>query len=137
MSEQSWAEAKRQVYNRADGCCEYCKSCEHNTGQPMHVEHIIPNGNNALDNLCLACASCNLSKATAIDAIDPETNEKVDLYNPRTQDWSEHFEWIDDGVRIQGKSASGRATVMRLKMNQDRLIRARRNWIRSGNHPPT
>lgn len=102
----------------------------------MHIEHIIPNGNDALDNLCLACASCNLSKATAISAIDPDTETTAPLFNPRLQMWSDHFEWVDNDVRIGGKTASGRATVLRLKMNQDRLLRARRNWIRSGNHPP-
>lgn len=101
----------------------------------MHVEHIIPGNNNSLDNLCLACASCNLSKATATSAIDPDTQVTLPLFNPRTQIWSEHFEWIDDNIRIGGKTATGRSTALRLKINQDRLIRARRNWVRSGNHP--
>ena len=137
MSEKhSWADIKRLVYKRADGCCEYCQTCEHNTGQPMHIEHIIPGDNDELDNLCLACASCNLSKATATTEVDPNTQSTVSLFNPRTQMWTDHFEWIDNNCRIGGKTAIGRATVVRLKMNQDRLVRARRNWIRSGNHPP-
>jgi len=136
VTELSWAETKRLVYERANECCEYCQTCEHNTGQPMHVEHIIPDSNNSLDNLCLACASCNLSKATAISAIDPDTQTMTTLFNPRTQIWSDHFQWIDAGVRITGTTATGRVTVLRLKVNQDRLVRARRNWIRSGNHPP-
>jgi len=136
VAELSWAETRRQVYARAEGCCEYCRTCEHNTGQSLHVEHIIPDANNSLDNLCLACASCNLSKARATSAIDPDTQQTVALFNPRTQIWTDHFEWIDGGVRIGGTTPTGRATVLRLKVNQDRLVRARRNWIRSGNHPP-
>ena len=102
----------------------------------MHVEHIVPNYGNSLDNLCLACASCNLSKATATVAIDPETQATVALFNSRIQIWLEHFKWDEDAIRIVGQTPTGRATIIRLKMNQDRLIRARRNWVRSGNHPP-
>ena len=50
--------------------------------------------------------------------------------------WQEHFEWIDNGLRLQGKTPIGRATISRLKMNQERIVRARRNWILAGNHPP-
>lgn len=136
MSKRSWAATRRQVYERANGCCEYCQTCEYNTGQSLHVEHIIPNGGDDLDNLCLACASCNLSKATATTGFDPLTDSEVPLYNPRIQVWQEHLEWIDNGLRLYGKTTIGRATVARLKMNQPRIIRARHNWILAGTHPP-
>jgi hypothetical protein len=102
----------------------------------MHVEHIDPDGSDNETNLCLSCASCNLSKATATVGIDPSTNLSVELFNPRTQLWSEHFQWIENGLRLHGKTATGRATIERLKMNQERMVRARRNWIKVGNHPP-
>jgi hypothetical protein len=125
------------VYDRANGCCEYCQTCEYNTGQPMHIEHINPGGGNHPDNLCLSCSSCNLSKSDVTSAKDPDTDEVVAFYNPRTQTWSEHFEWIDNGLHLRGKTPVGRATIIRLKMNQQRLVRARQNWIISGNHPPS
>ncbi len=103
----------------------------------MHVEHIFPNGGNELDNLCLSCSSCNLSKSIAISEIDPETGASVTLFHPRQQTWQEHFEWVDSGLRLYGKTPTGRATIIRLKMNQDRLVRARRNWIATDNHPPS
>ena len=90
------------VHKRAGGCCEYCQTCEVNIGQAMHLEHIIPGGGDRLDNLCLACPNCNLSKATAVTAIDPDTDEEVALFNPRTQPWEEHFEWVDDYVQVEG-----------------------------------
>ena len=136
MSELSWAATRQLVFQRAGGCCEYCQTCEENTGQAMHIEHIDPKGGNHPDNLCLACASCNLSKATATNAIDPHTQQTVNLFNPRQQNWSVHFEWIDGGLRLQGNSAIGRATIQRLKINQERVVRARRNWLRAGTHPP-
>lgn len=103
----------------------------------MHIEHIIPQGDNNADNLCLSCSSCNLSKAKAVEALDPETQSIVPLFNPRNQIWSEHFEWIDKGAKLQGKTAIGRATIIRLKINQDRVVRARINWIAAKNHPPS
>jgi hypothetical protein len=102
----------------------------------MHVEHINPHGGDEVDNLCLACSSCNLSKGIAVKAVDVESGQLQSLFNPRQHDWDEHFQWIDNGLRLRGKSAAGRATIARLKMNQDRLVRARSNWIISGTHPP-
>src|SRR5687768_17345134 len=125
MANPSWASVKRLVYERANGCCEYCQSCEYNTGQPMHIEHIQPNGDNDPQNLCLACASCNLSKATAISTRDPQTQQIIELFNPRNQIWHEHFSWIEGGLKLKALTATGRVTINRLKMNQPRLIRAR------------
>lgn len=47
----------------------------------MHVEHFIPNGNDDLSNLCLACPTCNLSKAQASTAPDPDTGDVVQLFD--------------------------------------------------------
>jgi hypothetical protein len=102
----------------------------------MTVDHIDPNGTDDPDNLCLACSSCNQSKYTAQKATDPDTGTAIRLFNPRNDRWTDHFEWIDSGVRIEGKTEIGRATVARLKFNQPRFIRARSNWVISGNHPP-
>ena len=127
----------QQVYERAKGCCEYCQTCEKITAQPMHVDHIIPGGGDEPDNLCLACANCNLSKHKAITALDPDTESIVALFNPRQQTWSEHFAWRDDGLRIEGLTAVGRATVERLRMNQERAVQAREIWLETGLHPPS
>src|SRR5579859_5918606 len=107
MSELSWQAIRRLVYIRANGCCEYCQTCEENTGQTLEVEHIDPNGGDGLENLCLSCANCNRSKAIATTASDPETGEIAPLFNPRKQVWSEHFLWIDGGTRIQGVTSTG------------------------------
>lgn len=136
MSKLSWVTTVRLVHERADYCCEYCQTCQSIIGQAMHVEHIDPNGNDELDNLCLSCATCNLSKAKATFTLDPETDTVTSLFNPRKQTWSEHFMWIDGGLRIKGLTPTGRATVLRLKMNIDRVVVARSYWIKAGNHPP-
>lgn len=136
MNELSWAQITRLVHDRANCCCEYCRTCQRVSGQAMHVEHINPVGGDHLDNLCLACASCNLSKAKATFAVDPETNQTIALFNPRQQGWNDHFEWIENGTHIVGKTPTGRATVHRLKMNIERIVTARRIWIKAGEHPP-
>lgn len=136
MTERTWQATKRLVYDRAHGCCEYCHTCEYNTGQSMHVEHINPAAGDDLNNLCLSCPSCNFSKGRATQANDPVTNQVVFLYNPRNQRWQDHFIWVEGGLRVEGLTPQGRATINRLKMNQPRLIRARQNWIRAKNHPP-
>lgn len=136
MNELSWAETVRRVHERAAFQCEYCQTGQHVTGQAMHVEHITPGGGDHLENLALACSTCNLSKARATSASDPETGTVVFLFNPRTQIWSEHFEWIENGIIVRGLTPVGRATIVRLQMNIARIVNARRVWVRAGEHPP-
>ena len=137
MSELSWAETARRVHQRAANRCEYCQTAQRVMGQAMHVEHIEPDGPDDLANLCLSCPSCNLSKARATSAVDPETEETVPLFNPRTQTWSEHFAWSQNGQLLRGLTSSGRATIVRLRMNQPRIVEARSIWVLAGVHPPS
>ena len=67
---------------------------------------------------------------------DPETGERVPIFNPRMQVWSEHFVWIDGGIRVRGLSSVGRATITRLKMNRPAMVVARWRWAEVGYHPP-
>lgn len=136
MNEQSWQSIRRFVYERASGCCEYCQTCEANIGQSMHIEHIDPDGGHEIDNLCLSCANCNLSKARVTSATDPDTDQTVPLFNPRSQRWNDHFRWIEGGLLVEGLTPVGRATAARLKMNRERVIVSRRRWIQGGFHPP-
>jgi len=136
VTELSWPAIRRLVYERANGRCEYCLTWEFNTGQTMHVEHIDPAAGDVPKNLALACPSCNLSKGAATIGIDSETGVSIGLFNPRVQNWGDHFEWIDGGLQVRGITPIGRATVERLRMNQARIVRARQNWIIAGTHPP-
>jgi 5-methylcytosine-specific restriction endonuclease McrA len=136
MGELSWNVLKQFVYERAGGCCEYCQTCEVNSGQTMQVDHIDPEGGDGLENLCLSCWNCNSSKHKATVVTDPETGERVPIFNPRMQVWSEHFLWIDGGIRVRGLSSVGRATITRLKMNRPAMVVARWRWAEVGYHPP-
>lgn len=137
MSNVSWAAIVRLVHERARHCCEYCQTCRDTIGQAMHVEHIDPNEGDDPENLCLACPTCNLSKSRATSALDPITGMIVPLFHPRRQQWQEHFRWIENARRVQGLTPTGRATVERLRMNQERLVVARALWVKAHCHPPS
>jgi hypothetical protein len=105
----------------------------------MHIKHLIPRaqgGSSERSNLWLSCARCNSYKVTQTEALDPQTGSRVALFNPRTQRWSEHFPWSDDGVRILGLTPAGRATVEVLRLNNPYIVPARRLWLLAGWHPP-
>jgi hypothetical protein len=106
----------------------------------MMVDHIIPQvagGSDDFDNLCLACPTCNGAKHNFQTGTDPETGEDVPLYHPRNDDWTSHFAWSEDFTEIIGLSPVGRATVLRLNMNLQEVVEARRRWVSVGWHPPS
>jgi hypothetical protein len=106
---------------------------------PLEVEHITPRargGKTSLKNLCLACHRCNEYKGDRIEAPDPMTGETVALFNPRSQVWYEHFRWNRNGTKIIGLTATGRATVGSLRLNNEEIVAARRLWVALGLHPP-
>jgi hypothetical protein len=41
-------------------------------------------------------------------------------FNPRWQKWEEHFVWLDQGIVIEGTTPIGRATCIRLDLNDTR-----------------
>lgn len=121
-------ELKRQTHNR----CGYCHTTPRVTGQPLTVEHLHPvarGGGSSLDNLWLSCRNCNTYKGTQIEASDPQTSERVLLFNPRRQAWHEHFAWSGDGTQVVGLTACGRATVAALRLNHEEIVAARRLWV--------
>lgn len=123
----SWAETCRRAAARASGRCEYCRMHQALQGATFHVEHATPTsagGADALDNLALACPSCNLKKADRTAAPDPDTGAGVPLFNPRRDRWSDHFVW--DGPRVVGRTPTGRATVATLDLNHPRRVMIRR-----------
>lgn len=68
-------------------------------------------------------------KRDFVSAIDPDSGVETALFNPRTQNWTDHFRWNDENTRLIGLSAVGRATVSRLRMNRSGAVRARQRWV--------
>jgi hypothetical protein len=134
------AELDRRLRQAAKNRCGYCLSPQHLVMARLEIEHIIPlakGGSSHEENLWLACPLCNRYKGDKTEAVDPETDQVVPLFNPRTEDWFSHFRWSEDGLRIIGLTAVGRATVAALHLadDPDALI-VRSYWVMAGWHPP-
>lgn len=130
---------RRQARLDAKMRCGYCLSSEAVIGIALEIEHIHPTslgGETVRQNLWLACHRCNQCKNNRIRAVDPVTQEEVTLFNPRIQSWHEHFGWDNSNTQIIGRSASGRATVTALQMNDEYVVQSRRFWVILGIHPP-
>ncbi len=117
-------ETRKLVRERAVHRCEYCKLAEvHSPVAKLQIEHVRPKkhgGTDELTNLALACIDCNLRKGSNLTGIDPATEKIVELFNPRTLVWNDHFVWA--GIRIEGLTDVGRVTVRVLDLNsEDRL----------------
>jgi len=133
------AKIKQAIVERANGCCEYCRSQARFATQQFSVEHIKPRsvgGKTTLDNLALACQGCNNHKYNKIEAHDPVSSKMAPLYHPRQQQWYKHFSWSKDFTLIVGLTPTGRATVEALQLNREGLVNLRRVLYAAGEHPP-
>ena len=86
------------VAKRAGFRCEYCLLPVQGQVAPFELDHIVPRkhgGATVLDNLAYACPHCNAHKWAHTHGLDPESSQSVAIFNPRTQSWAEHFEWVD------------------------------------------
>jgi hypothetical protein len=130
---------KDQIRQRANGLCEYCHAIEEWQYVRFTIDHIQPRsqgGSDDLKNLALACFHCNRKKYDKNSAIDPETGIESQLFNPRYDCWDEHFIWSSDRLRLLGLTPIGRATVLALECNRDRLVSIRVADIAINRHPP-
>lgn len=97
---------------------------------------MIKNGLTDLSNLAYSCGGCNAHKKDKTESPDPLTRQLASLFNPRIDDWSEHFEWSDDDLHVVGITPTGRATVNRLKVNREGNVNLRCLLILAELHPP-
>jgi hypothetical protein len=104
-----------------------CRLAEWHTTLPHEVDHIRAKkhrGKTTLENTCWACAYCNAAKGTNAAGFDPETEQLVPLFNPRVDDWAEHFVW--DGPTLVGRTPVGRTTIAVLGVNREERVAHRR-----------
>ncbi len=129
-----YAEVARRAFHR----CEYCHAPEVIFNFPFEVEHILPRAASAHETegaLALACRSCNVHKAARTTGTDLLSGAVVRLFNPRTDQWGEHFQAVADSGEILALTVIGRATIQQLKMNGESQKTARRKWARLGLFP--
>jgi len=104
MTRRVPAALKSRVRQQARDRCGYCLSSEALLGMPMEVEHLTPfaaGGQTVEENLWLSCHRCNQLKGTQTHAIDPTSTELVSLFNPRFQNWNDHFRWNEAGTNLR------------------------------------
>jgi hypothetical protein len=135
ISDELKAKIRRQAKNR----CGYCLTPQTIVSMPLEIEHLQPiaeGGTDDEENLWLACCNCNGFKHAKTLAVDPQTGVETPLFNPRRQNWNDHFEFSENRTRIIGKTECGRATVAAMKLNFELAVKARRIWASAGWYPP-
>lgn len=131
---------RQLVIRKAGNRCGYCLVSQELLYGPLEFEHLLPRSLGGLtteENLWIACRTCNGFKSDQVDFVDPESQQIVSLFDPRSEDWSSHFRWSDDGTEILGLTSTGRATVAALQLNSLERMKMRRRWVSVGWHPPT
>lgn len=130
---------RQQVFDRARGMCEYCRSQAKYAIDALVIDHIQPisrGGKTIADNLALSCQTCNNYKYTKTTCLDPATNKLVPLFHPRQMNWEEHFTWNEDATQMLGITPIGRATIELLQTNRDGVTNMRRVLTTINEHPP-
>jgi hypothetical protein len=125
------------VRERSGGRCEYCKMPQEFDPLAFQIDHIIAaqhSGPTIEHNLALACYACNRQKGPNIAGFDVETGQTTPLFNPRRDEWVEHFQW--HGAELVGLTPVGRVTVHVLAINRDFRVALRRILMREGVFPP-
>jgi HNH endonuclease len=121
---------------RAHESCEYCLVHADYAVLTHEIDHVIAEkhgGVTDVDNLAYACAQCNRFKGSDIATFDPQTRQVVPLFNPRTQNWHDHFRL--DGAAIVPLSPIGRATERLLQLNLIDRVLLRKELISTSRYP--
>ncbi len=124
---------RRFVTERAGNRCEYCLVHQDDRPEAHHLDHLVAikhGGQTVSENLALACATCNYYKGSDVASIDPVENAIVPLFNPRGQEWNDHFRLA--GATIVGLTPTGRATIELLRLNDDERLAMRQALIEAG-----
>lgn len=88
-----------------------------------------------MENTCFSCAHCYAAKEPNVAGYDPETGVLAPLFNPRTDEWDDHFRW--QGGFLVGLTPVGRATVDVLRINDSDCVEQRQELIEADLFPPT
>lgn len=121
------------VRQRAGDRCEYCHVPQVAIGFTFPIDHIVARqhkGGDDMSNLALSCVECNSKKGPNIAGIDPSTGLMHPLFNPREQNWTDHFRW--NGAILVALTPVGRATIAVLSLNDEARIKIRQALIDEG-----
>ncbi len=124
---------RRQVYERAKGCCEYCLIPDVATFAPHEIDHIIAEkhgGRTEAENLALSCTLCNKHKGSDLASVDLETGKIVPLYHPRQDRWNEHFYFNE--AEFMPLTTVGQVTIRLLQLNRKDRVEERQLLLQVG-----
>ncbi len=93
---------RRGREEKRENCLDLVADCEaeESSSTLFTIDHILPRsigGSDELENLALACHRCNNNRYNFVTGTDPETEQEITLFNPRQQQWFDHFIWSADG----------------------------------------
>jgi hypothetical protein len=123
---------------RAARACEYCRIREEDTFFGCEVDHIISEkhgGQTLAENLAYACLVCNRNKGSDIGSILRPAGALTRFFNPRLDDWSDHFAL--DGAIIRPISEIGQVTEFIFRFNELERVAERRALQAAGRYPPS
>ncbi len=130
------AELRRLVATRAESLCEYCLIHVDDTFLGCEVDHVISEkhgGPATADNLAYACVFCNRHKGSDIGSVVWRTGEFMRFFNPRVDNWTEHFALGESTLRPL--TAIGEATAAILRFNVSERLLERRILRAVGRYP--
>jgi len=136
MSKYIPVSLRKQVIERANGCCEYCLLSQEDIFFAFEIDHIVAEkhgGQTDFQNLCLSCPDYNRYKGSDVGSYDEITGVLTPLFNPRRNHWAEHFELNE--FEIIPLTDIGRVTVRLLKINLIERIEDRRIYAQYGSYP--
>lgn len=99
---------------------------------PTTVDHVVAEKHGDItdaDNLAFTCWRCNRYKGTDLGSFDPQAGAFSFLFNPRTQQWAEHFTF--EGTTIVGLTPEGRTTIKLLQINSEERLAERQRLSKS------
>lgn len=125
---------REEVKERAGHKCEYCLMPAEFSAYSFHIDHVISEkqgGETSAHNLAHSCPDCNFNKGSDISAYMADNQLIVDLFNPRKDLWSAHFE-LELSGELKGISKSGVGTIRLLKLNSQEKVGERFAMIKLG-----
>jgi HNH endonuclease len=124
---------RKAVAQRANNKCEYCQVNSDDMFLSFELDHIIPlkhGGTDGFENLAYACPHCNQHKGSDFATILDQ--EIVPLFNPRIDNWTDHF--VVKGGEVISKSRIGEASIKIFRFNEPDLIILRQILMKIGRY---
>lgn len=126
-------ELRQLTRDRALARCEYCLLPDEFAFFPHQIDHVVAQkhgGATEQENLAWACVLCNIHKGSDLTSIDPKTGQLERLFNPREDNWQEHFRWVV--ARIEPLTSIGRVTERLLQLNMPARLEERLPLVTAG-----